>query len=1236
MRRHLKKAGLITKDGHIISENTYRLNTCRREHKQHVKDMLAQAIVHKTLDLERMRQAEIRKKLEEIAKIELVRSIRLDTAALRKYAMEVAKLSQRKYCESPYLTPQVPIPPKSPRSERLPRSSRRYRNVSGLGSHRSIDNQTYLHPRSPPRSVPFQKQSKGTIEMKYLGSNLHLAREQFDKRQDIIVEQQHCGGNTLIVFRGKLEAGETFSFISKRHTGYPFALTIYIDGKADCRVSTCCEYHHQGIKLFGKNGHFCFEKVSDADPCYKCRFENSLKRKHKRAKMAKKQKAETKAHSEDINEVNNSNKENIESPKGENEEEKTKHLYVQVEDDSKAGNKYDDDFEYSSRSSSRSRSRSSRSSSNSESSDQEEKPTTKKHDDDLQEKKQQNKKVDKLNKTHEVKRIKVDENVHDIQTNKVIEVKKSETFGQTLFLTSEHVDSSADESDSELKSKPFEKSSPAAHVPHIEVKHHDSDTDRTYSNDDKKSPTWQMNKKSSSSSSSVSSISSDDSDSHHSNTPTIVNVQTTELKELKQKSETSQEKLKHDNEKIIPISQKYNVEKKEMTSGKKPHPLQTASELLKKEVKDTGVWPSTSESRFSKSQGSETNSQIKGDSDDINAERKNSISSTSSSSSSTSASSKSSISSISSTDSEESETEKEKVGLLSELSEKTTDYEEKGKAIPENTKGGFPVEPDRTVEVEKEKEIGKKEEKNVSSLSSSSSSSSSSTLSTTSSSSQGSFLIKDNGDVMLPLKEKNSENDINIVKTEITKQPSEVQVEQEKHHRSLHSERQKDGREHLAEFSAPLVEASTTKSDNLSLGNPAPPPIIAPISMPKPIIMDELNEIQEKSESEDSSSSDSESDSSSTSSDSSSNGSGKLCHRSGSVGSKKSDDDNNKQMVSLSPVVNIQNVHKNSNGQQDVHTDKELSQNADGQIVDNSNKARSHPPEPMEGSILHELEKGHHIVDIKNVKLTKSQIHEAAEFLEKKKDISQLSIVNCHLHDEDMEIFKDALITSPSKPVVLNLNDNKLTSGCIEYLLQLFKKKPSIEAILLTGCNLGDEGVKKLVDGLLEQQKDLLNGEKIEKDVQSDDETNRELRELDLSDCNFGDEGIEALCSLIRSGMAIDTLNLSMNKAVTQKGWISFAHALTVARVLETLTLDNNCIGDEGLEEIARSLYDNSSLAALDLNNIQVTDKGGRCLMELLKRNICLLEINLQENSLSEQLINDINKYTSLNISIKQ
>ena len=70
----------MNRRGEIISENQYRINMARKEHKKHVKDLLAQAIVHKTLDLERYRQVEIKRKLEEIAKIELVRRVRVSSS----------------------------------------------------------------------------------------------------------------------------------------------------------------------------------------------------------------------------------------------------------------------------------------------------------------------------------------------------------------------------------------------------------------------------------------------------------------------------------------------------------------------------------------------------------------------------------------------------------------------------------------------------------------------------------------------------------------------------------------------------------------------------------------------------------------------------------------------------------------------------------------------------------------------------------------------------------------------------------------------------------------------------------------------------------------------------------------------------------------------------------------------------------------------------------------------------
>jgi len=43
--------------------------------------------------------------------------------------------------------------------------------------------------------------------MCYYGSPLHLECDRIDRRDEIIVEQQHCGGNTVVVYSGKLLPG---------------------------------------------------------------------------------------------------------------------------------------------------------------------------------------------------------------------------------------------------------------------------------------------------------------------------------------------------------------------------------------------------------------------------------------------------------------------------------------------------------------------------------------------------------------------------------------------------------------------------------------------------------------------------------------------------------------------------------------------------------------------------------------------------------------------------------------------------------------------------------------------------------------------------------------------------------------------------------------------------------------------------------------------------------------------
>ncbi|NXS87547.1 ERIC3 protein, partial [Erpornis zantholeuca] len=64
IRRHLQKAGLISRSGRIIPEKEYRLNAMRKDQQRHIQDSLADAIFRKVLDMERHHQLERKRKIE--------------------------------------------------------------------------------------------------------------------------------------------------------------------------------------------------------------------------------------------------------------------------------------------------------------------------------------------------------------------------------------------------------------------------------------------------------------------------------------------------------------------------------------------------------------------------------------------------------------------------------------------------------------------------------------------------------------------------------------------------------------------------------------------------------------------------------------------------------------------------------------------------------------------------------------------------------------------------------------------------------------------------------------------------------------------------------------------------------------------------------------------------------------------------------------------------------------------
>ncbi|XP_065102758.1 glutamate-rich protein 3 isoform X2 [Paramisgurnus dabryanus] len=159
-----------------------------------------------------------------------------------------------------YVTPVPPLTKKKDRGVRL------------NGTHRGRKLRPTTAPTEQPS--PLQRtsaQSRVSVRMVYFGKSVHLSHDLMDLTDEVKVFQQHCGGENLCIFKGKLNEGEIFEFLSRRHQGFPFSLTFFLNGLQVERLSSCCEFkHRKGARLGGRHGHFGFSSVEGASPCYKC------------------------------------------------------------------------------------------------------------------------------------------------------------------------------------------------------------------------------------------------------------------------------------------------------------------------------------------------------------------------------------------------------------------------------------------------------------------------------------------------------------------------------------------------------------------------------------------------------------------------------------------------------------------------------------------------------------------------------------------------------------------------------------------------------------------------------------------------------------------------------------------------------------------------------------------------------------------------------------------------------
>ncbi|KAJ8403176.1 hypothetical protein AAFF_G00353930 [Aldrovandia affinis] len=182
---------------------------------------------------------------------------------------------------SPYQLPVInnyitPVPPSTKRNLKGTQNGmmrgRRLRPTTAPSAPAKAKQDSKFHKTSVHSNV--------SVTMVFYGKTVHLSHDDIDMRDEVKVFQQHCGGENLCVYKGRLMEGEAFQFISRRHRGFPFSLTFFLNGLQVDRLSSCCEFkHRKGSRLGGKHGHFGFSSVDGASPCYKCIISMGLDKK---------------------------------------------------------------------------------------------------------------------------------------------------------------------------------------------------------------------------------------------------------------------------------------------------------------------------------------------------------------------------------------------------------------------------------------------------------------------------------------------------------------------------------------------------------------------------------------------------------------------------------------------------------------------------------------------------------------------------------------------------------------------------------------------------------------------------------------------------------------------------------------------------------------------------------------------------------------------------------------------
>lgn len=216
-------------------------------------------------------------------------------------------------------------------------------------------------------------------------------------------------------------------------------------------------------------------------------------------------------------------------------------------------------------------------------------------------------------------------------------------------------------------------------------------------------------------------------------------------------------------------------------------------------------------------------------------------------------------------------------------------------------------------------------------------------------------------------------------------------------------------------------------------------------------------------------------------------------------------------------------------------------------------------------------------------------------------DNQSLREEKCKLNNKLNAIKKrNGLLSEKHNKRKLDLKNSYITVNHIDAIIDCLKNNPQINELNLSGNNLGDDAVIKLIGGI---QKENLN-----------------IFDLNLANNQISSEGARVIGDFLKNHANLVNLDLSAN-TIEDKGATDIAAALSINNKLRSIDVSKNGITTTGMISFAQNLVKNRSLSTLHLEQETTEEKDVTAFMDTINPNTKGKKQTPRNSSLTSVLI---------------